>query len=146
MRKQIIILMLALTAAVTGLTACTKKIDKTGASPAVLEGQSEHWRVKIQYVTNGDALDEILSMQTTITEQTMEEVTATIYHKDQEPKALPVTEPSLFKLGQPLTFVDKGAIKNWKDTEQVAVEWKIGETRTKEYVTVENKSAAAAPK
>ncbi|NOU91822.1 hypothetical protein GC093_01030 [Paenibacillus sp. LMG 31456] len=146
MKKQIIILMLSLTTAVTGLTACTKKIDKVGSSPAVLNGQSQHWKVELEYVANGDALDEIISMQTSITEQTMSEVTATIYHKDQEPKSLPVTEPELFKTGQALTFVDKGSVKNWKDTEQVAVEWKIGDTRVKEYVTVANKSASSSTK
>ncbi|MDF2960112.1 MAG: hypothetical protein K0S39_1847 [Paenibacillus sp.] len=144
MKKNILIFMLILTMAALALTACTK--DKAGAGPAVLEGQSEHWKVKLEYTSNGDALAEAVTVQTNLTRQTMDEVTVMIHHKDQEPVSFSVIEPEMLKSGQPLTFANKTSVENWKDTEEAVVEWKIGGRVYKEYVTVENKSANAPKK
>ncbi|TDG00414.1 hypothetical protein [Paenibacillus piri] len=142
MRKQMMLLLVVMFALLSGLTACTKT-NKGASGPAVLQGQSEHWKVVLEYTPQGNSLEETVTVQTSITEQTISEMTATINHKNQKPVSYQMIEPEMFKGGQPIKFPDKSAVADWKDTEQVEIEWKTGDRRYKEYISVAN--AAAAP-
>jgi hypothetical protein len=133
LRKTKIGLLLALAVTLFMLTACEKA--QAELTPAVLEGQSEHWKATLDYKVNGSTLEETTIVTTTITQEEMEEVTVIIQHKNQQPLSYPVLAPLAFKTGRPYTLSEKAQVNSWKDTEQVAIEWKIGSTRLKEYIT-----------
>lgn len=131
--------------ALTALTACTKNsADDTGTRPAVLEGQSEHWKVKLEYKASGSTLKEFPTI-TYLGSEKLADATVNVIRNNQEPEGIPIATASEMVAGSSVSLSSSAQIKNWKDTKQVEVEGNIGERHFKEYVYVENKSPAAAP-
>ncbi|WP_028551079.1 hypothetical protein [Paenibacillus sp. UNC451MF] len=146
-RRTLVLSALSLFIAVTALTACNKNTANSndpGAKPATLQGESEHWKVKVDYTAKGSKLQEALTVEYKIDEK-LGEAAFSVVHTSGNPLINAVAEPSLLKPEQPMTLDRKGEVTSWKDTEQVQVEWTVGQERTKEYITVVNKAAAATP-
>ncbi|GAA4837619.1 hypothetical protein GCM10023310_14010 [Paenibacillus vulneris] len=143
-RKRFALSTLSLLIAVTALTACNKNTanpNDPGTKPATLQGESEHWRVKVDYTAKGSKLEESVTVEYKIDEEISDAALAVI-HADGTSLVNAITEPSLAKPGQPITLDKKGEVTTWTGTDQAQVEWKVGEQRTKEYITLKNKTSA----
>lgn len=132
--------------ALTALTACTKNgADDIGTRPAVLQGQSEHWKVTLNYTASGSTLKES-PVVTYMGSEKIADASISIIHNNQDPVAIPIALISEIPPGTPIPLTSNAQIKNWKDTKQVEIEGNIGERHFKEYVYLENKSPAAPAK
>ncbi|MFH5185954.1 hypothetical protein ACHHV8_26765 [Paenibacillus sp. TAB 01] len=132
--------------ALTAFTACTKNgADDIGTRPAVLEGHSDHWKVKLEYKASGSTLKEYPTV-TYLGNEKLADATVSIIRNDQDPEVIPIGIASDMVSGSSVALTSSAQIKNWKDTKQVEVEGNIGDHHFKEYVYVENKSPAAPAK
>ncbi|MFE5318587.1 hypothetical protein ACFQ88_07760 [Paenibacillus sp. NPDC056579] len=148
----LIIAALALTAcnkgnsANTGNPADAKPNDAAAMTATTLQGDSPHWRVKLNYTPKGNnKFQEVVVIENKLDEN-LEEVTVTIVRKNGETQKNDLAEPSVMKPGASFTLQNINEVASWKDTDQVQVEWKADGRRTKEYLTVDNKTAAAPAK
>ncbi|MCS7460757.1 hypothetical protein N0M98_11435 [Paenibacillus doosanensis] len=156
-RKQRIITILALMLMAMPLAACVKQEAGTpnsgntastasdpGAKPATLEGESLHWKVKVDYAPQNNKLQEIASVAYKV-DELIDNVNVTVVHGSGTPLANAVIEPTLLKPGQFVTLDKKGTVTSWKDTTQVEIEWKSSDNQVlKEYITVKNKAEKAS--
>ncbi|WP_282937139.1 hypothetical protein [Paenibacillus sp. RC67] len=146
-RKRLVLSALSLVVAVTALTACNKNTvssNDPGAKAATLQGESEHWKVKVNYTPQKSKLQEMVTVEYKV-EERVAEAAVTVVHADGTSLVNSVVEPSLLAPSQPITLDKKGEVASWKGTDQVQIEWKVGDQKTKEYITVVNKAATAAP-
>ncbi|SFL12747.1 hypothetical protein SAMN03159341_103371 [Paenibacillus sp. 1_12] len=145
MRIRLLVPVIVLSLAAAMFTACTSN-SKTPApnaplEPATLQGQSEHWKVNVNYLVKENALEEVSSIQYLATDE-ISEATVTITHKDQSPLTYHVDYPELLKGGQAITLGERAKVASWKDTEKITVDWKVGSYKFTEYVTPTQKTAA----
>lgn len=146
-RKRLVLSALSVMVAITALTACNKnKVDPNdpGGKPASLQGESEHWKVKVVYTSQKSKLEELVTVEYKV-EEIVSEATVTIPHADGTSLVGKVIEPSLLAPNKPVTLDKKDEVTSWKGIDQVQIEWKVGDQKTKEYITVVNKAAAATP-
>jgi len=143
-RKRFALSTLSLLIAVTALTACNKNTanpNDPGTKPATLQGESEHWRVKVDYIPQKSKLQEIVSVEYKI-EERVSEASVTVVHGDGTTLVSPVVEPLLLAPSKPITLENQGEVTTWTGTDQAQIEWKVGDRKTKEYITLKNKAAA----
>jgi hypothetical protein len=137
MRAQLIVPIVVLFFVIATLTGCT---PSTTAKPnvklesATLQGQSEHWKVKVNYLIKDATLEEVTSIEFLGAEE-LTEAAVSIAHKDQPPLTYNVVAPDLLKAGQAITLGERAKVLSWQDTEQIVMQWKIGTNTFKEYIT-----------
>jgi hypothetical protein len=150
MRTSPLLSVMAVFLAVAALAACTSTPTPaptaapaapsgTKLEPAVLEGQSEHWKVNLTYLLGDKVLEEVTSVVYLSTEE-LNEVKVSITHKNQTPLTYTIVAPELLKAGKTLVLNERAKVLTWQETEQVVVEWKVGSKVSKEYVTPTKKS------
>ncbi|NHN29317.1 hypothetical protein [Paenibacillus agricola] len=147
MRTQLLTPLLALFLAIASLAGCTSATtpapQNVKLEPATLQGQSEHWKVKVDYIVGGEDLEEITTLQFLGLEE-LTEASVTVGHKGQTPLTYYVESIDLLKTGQAITLGEKSKVLSWQDTEQIIIEWKVGGTQLKEYITPAKIEAAPA--
>lgn len=146
MRNRILAPIIVLLLAIAVLTACNsaaKPAPSATLEPATLQGQSEHWKVNVNYLVKDNALEEVTTIQYLSTEE-ITEASVTITHKGQTPILYQVTSPLLLKNGQAIALSERAKVASWKDTEKIAIDWKVGTDKFTEYITPTLKTATTA--
>ncbi|MEK3725116.1 hypothetical protein [Paenibacillus sp. FSL H8-0034] len=147
MRNRILAPLIVLLLAAAVLTACNSTATPAPSAalePATLQGQSEHWKINVNYLVKDNALEEVTAIQYLSTEE-INEASVTITHKGQQPTSYPVINPVALKSGQAIELSGSSKVTSWKDIDKITVDWKVGTTKYTEYITPTQKTATATP-
>ncbi|WP_240420898.1 hypothetical protein [Paenibacillus periandrae] len=151
MRNRILAPLIVLLLAAAVLTACNSTATPTPSpapsaamEPATLQGQSEHWKINVNYLVKDNALEEVPTIQYLSTVD-VNEASVTITHKGQQPLTYQVINPDALKSGQAIELNGSSKVVSWKDIDKITVDWKVDTTKYAEYITPTLKTAAATP-
>jgi len=137
--RKIVYVIFALLIVIVGVAVYSVVQKRERMNPAVLQGQSEHWRVSVQFQPNGSQMVQAPVIEH-LDDQVLDEVALSIVYKDQSSTKYPLADPTKLAPGVPYKPEQQVIHKGWKDAERAEVEWKSNGRRFKEYMNLENKS------